>query len=117
MIIGSRIKEARIKLGLTQEQLGNLIGVSKVAICGYEQGTRTPTIRALLKLADILNLDIDFIFGHDVSAVAEDNNLTVKIRREDLKLLSELKKSKQLYTSLIDNPERTIKLIDKKLYK
>lgn len=44
MIIGSKIKEKRIALGLSQDELGKRLGVSKVSICGYEKGTRTPTI-------------------------------------------------------------------------
>jgi transcriptional regulator with XRE-family HTH domain len=44
MIIGERIKKERIKRNLSQQQLGDMLGVSKVSICGYETGTRTPTM-------------------------------------------------------------------------
>ena len=50
MIIGERLKEARLKKGLTQSQLGELLEVSKVSICGYEKGTRTPTMEKFLAL-------------------------------------------------------------------
>ena len=50
MIIGKRLKEARIKKGMSQEELGNILGVSKVSICGYEKGTRTPTMENFLDL-------------------------------------------------------------------
>ena len=48
MIIGERVKEARINKNYTQEELGDIIGVSKVSICGYETGNRTPTMAMVL---------------------------------------------------------------------
>lgn len=118
MVVGTRIRDARIKMGLTQEQLGDLVGISKVSICGYEQGTRTPTLATFLELLKVLKETPDYLLGLDVSVVSEtQNELSVKIRKEDLSLLNELKKNKELYDSLIDDPTRTIKLINKKLYK
>lgn len=37
--MGKRIKELRIKKGMTQEELGNIIGVKKAAIQKYESGS------------------------------------------------------------------------------
>ena len=39
---GLEIKEKRIKLGLTQEELANLIGVSKNTVLNYEKGNTIP---------------------------------------------------------------------------
>lgn len=117
MIVGSRIKEARQSLGYTQAQLGDLVGVSKVAICDYEIGTRTPILRVIIKLSEVLNLDINYMLGMDINAIAEDSDIAVKVRREDLKLLSELKKNNKLYNNLVNDPERMIKLINKKIYR
>ena len=52
MLIGQRIKEARLKKGYTQSDLGNLLNVSKVSICGYERGTGTPTLDIFNKLTE-----------------------------------------------------------------
>ena len=41
--IGSRIKEERIRLGLSQEAFGKLGGVKKLAQLNYEKGNRSPT--------------------------------------------------------------------------
>ena len=57
MIIGERFKEARISKNLSQETLGSMLGVSKVSICGYETGTRTPNMKNVLRLIEILDLD------------------------------------------------------------
>ena len=38
-MIGKRLKELRMKRGFSQQELGTAIGVTKVSICGYENGT------------------------------------------------------------------------------
>ena len=43
-MIGKRLKELRIQKGLSQQDLGDAIGVTKVSICGYENGTRLPNL-------------------------------------------------------------------------
>ena len=55
MIIGERVKEARKNKNLSQQQLGDMLGVSKVSICGYENGVRIPTIENFVQLLDILD--------------------------------------------------------------
>ena len=60
MIIGERLKK-RIKRGLSQQQLGDMLGVTKVSICGYETGTRTPTLENFLDILKILDLTPDYL--------------------------------------------------------
>lgn len=50
MLIGKRIKSLRKGRGLTQEELGKIINVTKVSICCYENETRIPTLETLLAL-------------------------------------------------------------------
>lgn len=59
MFSKERLKQKRMELGLTQEQLGNLVGVSKVSICDYEKGKDKPTLSHFEKLADILGVTMD----------------------------------------------------------
>ena len=58
MLIGRRVKEARLEKKMSQEELGKMLGVTKVSICGYENGTRTPTMQNFLDLN--LNQTISF---------------------------------------------------------
>lgn len=117
IVLGNRIRDRRIELNMTQEELGNAIGVSRAAICEYEKSSRMPKIDKVSKLADTLNLEVGYLLGQDVSIIAEDTNLHMKLPKEDLKLLSELKKNKKLYLALINDPARMIKLINNKLSK
>ena len=57
MEVGQKIKEARIAKGLTQEELGNMIGLQKSAIAKYENGRVVNIKRSTLqKLAQALDL-------------------------------------------------------------
>ena len=57
MEIGQKIKQARIEKGLTQEELGNLVGLQKSAIAKYENGRVVNIKRSTLqKLAQALDL-------------------------------------------------------------
>lgn len=118
MLVGSRVREARKKKGYSQEELGNILNVTKVSVCGYEKGTRTPTLETFLELIDILDLDVNYALGREVSIVSDNNqDYGVKMSREDVKLVKEIKKNRELYRMLIDDPKRAIELIERKLNK
>ena len=57
------IKFARIRKGLTQEELGEKIGVNKVTISAYELGKIKPSLDALIRLSDVLEVSIDELLG------------------------------------------------------
>lgn len=118
MIIGSKIKEKRIALGLSQEELGQKLGVSKVSVCGYEKGTRTPTMKNFLDLIEILDLTPDELLGREVKVVVDgvsehEEAYTTHISRADLKVLKEIKRRGRLYNKVISDPVRTIELFDR----
>jgi len=56
--LGVRIKRLRIASGLTQGQLGTLIGVSSTAVGNWESGEFHPKGRYVAKLADALGIDV-----------------------------------------------------------
>jgi len=56
-----RLREKRIQKGLTQEQLGQAIGVSYRTIYQYESGRREPSLKILRALATALQCKIDDI--------------------------------------------------------
>ncbi len=62
MAIGKRIKEARLKKSLTQEELAKIIGVTKGAIANYENNTSHPKEPVMYALIDALGVDANFLF-------------------------------------------------------
>ena len=71
--IGERISELRKNRGLTQEQLGDAVGVSAQAVSKWENGG-TPDVMLLPILADKLGVTIDELFGrsaHDSKPMSD----------------------------------------------
>lgn len=53
------VKEARIGKGLTQVELAEQVGISQSAISEIESGDLRPGTTVLVRLADVLDLDLD----------------------------------------------------------
>ena len=116
MVLGRRIKEQRKLMGLTQKELGEIINVTKVSICCYEKGTRTPTLDTLLDLANALNVEFTYLLGNDDYIVADDDkSYGMNIAKDEMNLVKALRKHTDLYNKLIADPERIIKLIEQKI--
>ncbi len=57
--IGTRLRDERKRLGLSQQALASRAGVSQSAIALWERGQRTPGIEELLSLSRSLDKDVD----------------------------------------------------------
>lgn len=64
MSIGEQIKKFRTEKSITQEQLGELVGVSTQAVSKWERGG-APDIELLPALSQALGVSIDALFGND----------------------------------------------------
>lgn len=67
MSIGTRIKEQRLSLKLTQEELANRIGATKGAIANYENGVSSPKLDLMYKLFDALDCDANYLFQDEMN--------------------------------------------------
>lgn len=89
MDIGTRIKEARIAKGMTQEELGKIVGVQKSAIAKYEKGRVVNIKRSTLqKIVSALNINPSSLMFDE--SPREAANLHVKIIT-DFELMDALK--------------------------
>ncbi len=77
MGIGNRIKEARLNLGYTQEELAKLLGVTKGAIANYEIETSHPKEPIMYKLIEVLKVDANYLFQDCVKLPKEHNDITL----------------------------------------
>ena len=72
MSIGSRIKERREEINITQEELARLLGVSKGAIGNYESGFSYPKIENMTKLFEVLKTDANYLFQDSINDMEEE---------------------------------------------
>ena len=61
--LGKRIKELRERLGISQQSLSALLGVSRTAISQIENGDRKVSTDELVKLSDIFNLPVEWLLN------------------------------------------------------
>ena len=64
--IGARIREARKKVGLTQQEVAELVGVGSQTVWCWEAGRMKPNHEHLLELAYRCEVSTDWILGRDV---------------------------------------------------
>ena len=57
--LGLAIRKARIRNGLSQEALAELLDVSATHVKHMESGHRKPSVELLFKLAKLLNMSVD----------------------------------------------------------
>ena len=59
--IGSKIKAARIEKKLTQEQVAELLGVSRQTISNWENGKSYPDIISVIKMSECYDVSLDYL--------------------------------------------------------
>jgi len=57
------LKELRKDKGLTQKDMGDMLGISQSTYCDYENGVRRMPLAMLCYLADVLSTSTDYILG------------------------------------------------------
>lgn len=116
LLFSQRLKEVRKANGLTQQELGDKIGVTKVSICCYEKGTRTPTLDTLIDLANELGVDFTYLIGNDKYVVAEGSeDYGINLGVPEIELLKTLRKHPDIYNKLLSDTERILKIIEQKI--
>ena len=94
----------------SQEELGKMLHVSKVSICGYEKGTKNPTLDNFEKLLKILSLEPNDLLYTEDSLVKEDILPYEGISNNDICLIKALKKHRKLYKILCQNIDNLDKI-------
>ena len=58
----NRLRDRRVERGLTQEELGQMVGLTRQSIIAIEKGRFTPSVHTALTLASALNVLVDDLF-------------------------------------------------------
>lgn len=76
-MLGENLKSLRIKKGLTQQQLADLLKINRVTYTQYELDKREPDNTTLIALADFFNVSTDYLLGR------EEKDSTIAAHRTD----------------------------------
>ena len=64
-MFNKRLREVRVKRGLTQQNMSDKIGVALRSYQCYETGSRTPSFDLLIAIADTLEISTDYLLCRD----------------------------------------------------
>lgn len=98
MGFSEQLKKARLNIGYTQQQVADLMGITKSTYCGYETGKRQPDVSKIKQLASILNTSGDILLetGFDTQKKEPSSNKEGSqeyvLSDEELKLIQEFRK-------------------------
>lgn len=62
--LGKKIQKLRKKKGLTQEELGEILRISRVYMGYIEQGRESPSLKILMKIAKKLGVKVEDLFHY-----------------------------------------------------
>ncbi|HEK8846661.1 TPA: helix-turn-helix transcriptional regulator [Clostridioides difficile] len=74
-MFGERLKKLRIKFGLKQHELAEILNVSQSTIGMYENDQRTPPAESIVKLAEYFNVTTDYLLGFNKTSYSVNANI------------------------------------------
>lgn len=106
---GGKLKEARKKAGYkTQEAFAEAFGCKTESVRNWEQGRTFPEIGTLLRLADFLDCDLDYLIGridkptHDLQFITDELRLSEEAVKKLMKLTP---RQLQSISEIIEHPK------------
>lgn len=81
MEIGKQIKQKRLELGMTQEELANALKVGRTTVANWEQGRNYPDIQLIVNISDTMNIPLETMLRSEseiVQEIARDTNIRKK---------------------------------------
>lgn len=66
MPLGERVKELRKEMGWSQAELADKVGTDARQVSRYENGRITPSLDVLARIAEVLNVSLDYLVFEDV---------------------------------------------------
>lgn len=66
MTFGEKLRQIRKAKGMTQEELGSLIGNTKSTVCGWEKDEKEPNFATIRKIATVLDTTVGNLFDEEI---------------------------------------------------
>lgn len=99
---GERVRDARRRLGMTQKELAEKMGVTCRAVVAWEQKDVRPRyLKRYYRLADVLNIDVNYLIADDVTfKTCSINDDIIKLEKRLVQLENEINECKNLLEEL-----------------
>lgn len=94
MDFGNRLKIVREEKGFKREEVAKHIGTSAAIIGRYERGERTPSVDIAKKIAEALDVSLDYLVG-DTTVLLKDKKMLYRL--EVLQKVNPVHKDRILY--------------------
>ena len=108
-----QLKRARLSMDYTQQQVADLMGITKSTYCGYETGKRQPDVAKIKQLARILNTSGDILLETGLDQEPPFKNITTTLNRNDitseLDIDDDVKQLAKQYSLLGDTDRELVK--------
>ena len=113
MEFSERLKNLRKQAGLTQVDVAEKLGISQPAYASWERGVKKPTQENLVKIAQILNVSVDYLVGNLKEKTDKLDNIELLFRMNSKGLTDE---EKDIFRKeLIEFMEERKKAFDKEV--
>ena len=113
VVFGKILADLRKNASLTQEQLAQILNVSKSTLAHYEQGVTSPNIYILSSLANFFNVPVDYLLGrcqNKIEYAKMNEKLSTQMNLgQMINIVSKLSQKKKKYLS------DTINLLNNKI--
>ena len=114
MEFSERLQDLRKQAELTQVEVAEKLGISQPAYASWERGAKKPTQENLVKIAQILNVSVDYLIGNSEEESNELDNIELLFRMNSKGLTEE---EKEIFKKeLIEFMEERKKVFDKERY-
>ena len=91
MEFSERLKELRKQAKLTQVELAGKLGIVQSSYADWERGKKKPTQDNLVKIAQVLNVSVDYLVGNSEEKSDDLNNIELLFRMNSKGLTEEEK--------------------------
>lgn len=112
MEFSERLKKLRKQAQLTQVDVAEKLGISQPAYASWERGIKKPTQENLVKIAQVLNVSVDYLVGNSEEKIDELDNIELLFRMNSKGLTEE---EKEIFKKeLIEFMEKRKSVFEKK---
>lgn len=100
-MLQDQLKACRKNKGLTQEELAEKLHVVRQTVSKWECGASVPDADLLLKIAEILEVDVKDLLGGDIEPEENRNELALQLARINEQLAVKNRRSRRILKTIV----------------